>query len=124
MVVINFESEKAISVETEASNNISSAVLSQHEDTRVLHPVTFYSKRTLSCGMQLRMYDKELLVIIRYFEEREAHVESTGHQIQVHSDHRNLEYYVTSNIRKVYGLRLMQDAQGASDGNQVSGCET
>lgn len=93
-----FDPEMAIVVETDVSDYVSAGVLSQHDDEGVLHPVAFYSKKHSPAECNYEIYDKELLAVIRCFEEWRPHLESTGHQIHMLSEHRNLEYFMTSKL--------------------------
>ena len=56
-------------LETDTSNYISASVLSQYGDDGILRPVTFFSKKHSSIKCNYEIYNKELLAIIRYFEE-------------------------------------------------------
>ena len=42
------------------------------------------------------IYDKELLAIIRAFEEWRPELEGAAEQVQVITDHKNLEYFMTT----------------------------
>ena len=42
------------------------------------------------------IYDKELLAIIRGFEEQESELEDTLNPITVQIDYRNLKYFITT----------------------------
>jgi hypothetical protein len=44
------------------------------------------------------MYDKELMAIIRAFEEWRPELEGVLHPIQVLSDHQNLEYFMSMKL--------------------------
>ena len=56
-------------IETDASDYVSAAILSQYNDNGILHPVAFYSKKHSVAECNYDIYDKELLAIIRAFEE-------------------------------------------------------
>ena len=43
-------------------------MLSQYDNNGILHPVVFYSKSMILVKYNYYIYDKELLIIIRYFE--------------------------------------------------------
>lgn len=88
---------------TEASDYISAGVLSQSDDQGMLHPVAYLKKHT-PAESKYKMYDKEFLVVICCFEEWRAHLEVSLEPVEVLSDHRNLEYFMTSkqlNCRQV-----------------------
>ena len=56
-------------VETDFSDYISSKVLSPLGKDGLLHPVTFFSKNLNPAECNYKIYDKELLAIIRCFEQ-------------------------------------------------------
>lgn len=64
-----FDWSKEIILETDASDFVSAGVLSQYDDARVLYPVAFFSKKHSAAECNYEIYDKELLAIIRCFEE-------------------------------------------------------
>lgn len=44
-VLMQFDPERAIIIETDTSDYVSAGILSQHDDAGILHPVAFYSKK-------------------------------------------------------------------------------
>jgi len=90
-ILRHFDYDREIIVETDASDYVSAGILSQHDDDGVLHPVAFYSKKHSPAECNYEIYDKELMAIIRAFEEWRPHLEGSHHPIQVLSDHKNLE---------------------------------
>ena len=68
-ILQHFDPEKECVVETDASDYVSSAVLSQPDHEGVLCPVAFLSRRHLPAECNYKIYDKELLAIVRAFEE-------------------------------------------------------
>ena len=85
-------------METDASDYVSAGVLSQYDDEGILHPVTFFSKKHTPAECNYEIYDKELMAIIRCFEEWRAHLEGSGFPIKVLSDHKNLEYFMSTKL--------------------------
>jgi hypothetical protein len=63
-----------------------------------LRPVAFFSKKHSVTECNYEIYDKELLAIIRCFEEWRPELEGTGSPIKVITDHRNLEYFTTTKL--------------------------
>src|SRR5436853_46895 len=78
-----------------ASDYVSAGVLSQPDDKCVLRPVAFFSKRHSPAECNYEIYDKELLAIVRSFEEWRPHLIGAAHPIKVLTDHKNLEYFAT-----------------------------
>ena len=97
-ILRHFDPEKQCIVETDASDYVSAGILSQYDDDNVLHPVAFFSKKHSPAECNYEIYDKELMAIIRSFEEWQSELESSPHIIQVLSDHRNLEYFMSTKL--------------------------
>ena len=97
-ILQRFDYDKDIIVETDASDYVSAGVLSQYGDDGLLHPVAFFSKKHSPAECNYEIYDKELMAIIRCFEEWRAELQSAANPIQVLSDHKNLEYFMTNKL--------------------------
>ena len=95
-ILAHFDYEKESIVETDASDNVSAGILSQYGDDGLLHPVAFFSKKHTAQEINYEIYDKELLAIIRAFEQWRPELEGSGLPIKILTDHRNLEYYMTT----------------------------
>jgi hypothetical protein len=85
-------------METDASDYVSTGVLSQYDDDGILHPVAFFSKKHSPAKCNYEIYDKELIAIVWAFEEWRLELEGTLHPIQVLSDHKNLEYFMSTKL--------------------------
>ena len=96
LVLMHFDPEKKIVVEVDASDWVVGGVLSQHDDEGILRPVAFFSKKHSPAEVNYEIYDKELMAIVRAFEEWRAELEGAAFPIQVISDHKNLEYFMTT----------------------------
>jgi len=97
-ILRHFNYDREIVVETDASDYVLADVLSQYDDEGTLHPVAFYSKKHSPAECNYEIYDKELLAIVRAFEEWRPHLQGSSHPIQVLSDHKNLEYFMSTKL--------------------------
>ena len=61
--------EREIILETNMSNYISAAIISQYNDNRILHPVAYFSKKHSPAEYNYEIYDKESMALIQCFEE-------------------------------------------------------
>ena len=68
-ILQHFDLEKECVVETDTSDYVSGAVLSQPDYEQVLHPVAFLLYHHLLAECNYKIYDKELLAIVCAFEE-------------------------------------------------------
>ncbi|KAH0610200.1 uncharacterized protein H6S33_011727 [Morchella sextelata] len=97
-ILAHFNPDRKIVIETDASDYVSAGILSQRDNEGILHPVAFFSKKHSPAECNYEIYDKELLAIIRCFEEWRHHLEGAQFPIEVLSDHRNLEYFMTTKL--------------------------
>ncbi|KAH0609145.1 uncharacterized protein H6S33_001373 [Morchella sextelata] len=95
-ILTHFDLEKEITVETDASDYVAAGVLSQYDDNGTLRPVAYFSKKHSPAECNYETYDKELLAIIRSFEEWRPELEGATHPIAVICDHENLEYFMST----------------------------
>ncbi len=68
-VLAYFDSVKQIYIESDSSDFVSVEILSQMKKNDELHSITFFSKNLISAKCNYEIYDKELLVIIKCFEQ-------------------------------------------------------
>jgi hypothetical protein len=68
-VLARFDLDRDVIVETDDSDYVSAGVLSQYDDEGILHPVAFFSKKHSPAECNYEIYDKELIAIVRAFEE-------------------------------------------------------
>jgi hypothetical protein len=104
-ILRHFDYDREIIVETDASNYISASILSQYDDEGILHPVTFFSKKHTPAESNYEIYNKELMAIIRAFEEWRPELEGMLHPIQILSDHKNLEYFMSTKLLNCHQTR-------------------
>jgi hypothetical protein len=70
--------------------------MKQHNSDGVLQPVAFFSKKHTPAKCNYNIYDLELMAIIRAFEEWEPELMGSPQTINVVTDHKNLEYFMTT----------------------------
>jgi hypothetical protein len=93
-----FDHERNVIIEIDASDYVSARVLSQRDDEGVLHPVPYYSKKHSPAECNYDIYDKELMAIIKALEEWRPECEGAAYLLQLITDHKNLEYFITKKL--------------------------
>ena len=83
-------------METDASDYVSAAVLFQPDHEGTLKPVAFMSCQHLLTECNYEIYNKELMAIVKAFEEWRPELEGLPELINVIFDHKNLEYFMSS----------------------------
>jgi hypothetical protein len=97
-ILRHFNHDREVIVETDTPDYISAGILSQYDDEGILHPIAFFSKKHSLAECNYEIYDKELMAIVRAFEEWRPELEGALHPIKVLSDYKNLEYFMTTKL--------------------------
>jgi len=110
-ILKRFEPMRQIVVETDASDFACGAVLSCVIAGR-LHPIAFYSRRMDKAEIDYYIHDNELLTIVAALKEWRRYLDGAHHQIQIYTDHKNLEYFTTTKILNRWEARWAQELAG------------
>lgn len=95
-ILRHFDPKRKIIIETDASDFALGAIISQHDDKNVLHPIAFHSRTYNAAECNYEIYDKEMLAIISAFKEWRHYCEGSQYPITVLCDHENLQYFKTT----------------------------
>jgi hypothetical protein len=91
-----YNPDKPIVIETDASDYADGAVLNQWDEDGKLHPVMFHSRKFGGAEINYDVHDKELLAIVDALKVWEVYVNSNPHEIQIYTDHKNLQTFMTT----------------------------
>jgi len=97
LVLVSPQNSELFCIEADSSDFASGAVLSQRlprEEKWYL--VAFYSKSLSPVERNYEIHDKEMLAIIRALEEWRHFLEGARHPVEIWTDHKNLEYFMTA----------------------------
>ncbi len=93
-VLRHFDLKRQAILKTDALNYVKGEILSQYNDEKVLHLMTFYSKSMILAEINYHIYDKKLLVIIRCFEHWRLKLKCIELLIQMFIDHQTLKIFM------------------------------
>jgi len=97
LVLVSSQDSEPFCIEADSSDFTSGAVLSQRlSGEEKWHPVAFYSKSLSPVGWNYKIHDKEMLAIIRALEEWRHFLEGAQHPVEIWTDRKNLEYFMTA----------------------------
>jgi len=97
LVLVSPQGSEPFCIEADSSNFASGAVLSQQlPEEEKWHPVAFYSKSLSLVEQNYKIHDKEMLTIICTLEEWRYFLEGAQHLVEIWTDHKNLEYFMTA----------------------------
>src|SRR5882724_224993 len=96
-ILVHFNPNNPIVVETDASDYAIAAIISQiSPDDGNIHPIAFYSHSMQPAELNYEIYDKELLASFEAFRQWCNYLEGSTHVALVLSDHKNLKYFATT----------------------------
>jgi hypothetical protein len=94
-VLSYFSSELKTFLESDSFDYVSIEILSQKESDDHIRSVIYFFKTLFFAECNYEIYDKELLTIIRCFEQWRTELQSVEKLINVLTDHKSLEYFMT-----------------------------
>lgn len=95
-ILIHPNFENPFIIETDASDMATAAILSQFSTDGYLHPCAYRSSKITTAEENYDIYDKELLNVVLAFQDWRVYLEGSPHIINVISDHKNLETFLTT----------------------------
>jgi len=97
LVLISPQNSEPFCIEADSSDFASGAVLSQQlPGKEKWHLVAFYSKFLSLVERNYEIYNKEMLAIVHTLEEWRHFLEGARHLVEISTDHKNLEYFMTA----------------------------
>ncbi len=93
-ILRHFDLKRQAILKIDASNYVKDEILSQYNDEKVLHLMTFYSKSMILAEINYDIYDKKLLVIIRCFEHWWLELKCTELFIQMFINYQTLKIFM------------------------------
>src|SRR6266536_3361180 len=83
-------------IETDVSDRVIAGVLSQLHPDGEWYPVAYFSKTMALAEYNYGIHDKEMLAIVRSLDQWRPELQSTAKRIQIFTDHKALEYFMTT----------------------------
>ena len=91
-ILRHFDRFRKVILKTDSSDYVNREVLSQYDDENNLHSMTFYNRNLLFAECNYEIYDKKLLIIVRWRFD----LKTTEILIKIFTDHKNLKYFMIS----------------------------
>ncbi len=93
-ILRHFNLKQQAILKINALNYVKDEILSQYDDEKVLHSMTFYSKSMILAEINYHIYDKKLLVIIQCFKHWWLELKCIELFIQMFIDHQTLKIFM------------------------------
>jgi hypothetical protein len=97
-ILTHFDPHCKCIVETDASDFALDSILSQTTKDKKLQPNAFHSRKFSPAEINYEIYNKELLAIVDCFKAWPRYLEGSLHMVQVVTDHKHLEYFMTTKV--------------------------
>ena len=107
-ILRHFDPSLETQLETDASDFAIGAILSQQFLSR-WHPCAFHSRKMAAAEINYEIHDKEMLAIVAAFKEWRRYLESPATTVMIYTDHKNLEYFMTTKILNRRQARWAQE---------------
>jgi len=97
-ILCHYHPERHKQIETDASHLAKAEILAQYEPDKHWYPLAFYNKCFLPAELNYDVHDKEMVIIVKCFQEWRHFLIGAPEQIVAYTDHKNLEYFNTTKL--------------------------
>ena len=94
-ILQHLDPQRAVTIETDASDYAIGAIYSQPDKNGILHAVAYYSRKLKDPECNYDIHDKELLAIVDALRKWDTYCKTKGPKITIVTDHKNREYWKT-----------------------------
>ncbi len=101
-VLRHFDLKQQAILKINALNYVKDEILSQYNNERVFHLMTFYSKSMILAEINYHIYNKKLLIIIQCFEHWWLELKCTELLIQMFIDYQTLKIFIDHQTLKIF----------------------
>jgi len=95
-VLVALDLNKEMRVEADVLEYTTEEILLMKCKDEKWRPVAFISKLLNEAEKNYKIHDREMLAIIRYLDEWRHLLEGAQNKFEIWSDHKNLEYFMSS----------------------------
>src|SRR5437762_9975206 len=101
-ILRHFDPDLQITLHSDSSGFALSGIISQphldHNGHSLLHPVTYWSRKCTPAECNYDIHDREMLAIVECMKHWRHYLEGSKYPVNVRSDHKNLERFMTTKI--------------------------
>ena len=108
-VLAMYDPELPTVVEADSSGYGLGGVVSQVGLDGLLRPIGFFSRKLTAAEINYQIHDKELLSIVSTIRHFRGELRSCQDQFTILSDHRNLQYFMTSRVLSERQIRWAEE---------------
>ena len=95
-ILRHYNPEYECMIETDASDSVIAGIFSQLHLDGQWYPVAYFSKTIALAECNYEIHDKEILAIVKSLAEWRPELHGTAHRVKIYTDHKALEYFMTT----------------------------
>ncbi len=95
IILCHYNSDHKIVIKINASNYVFKDILFQYNENKILHSVTYFSKKHNSVECNYKIYNKALIIIVCAFKKWWSELENSIYSVEMIMNHKNLEYFMS-----------------------------
>ncbi len=96
IILCYYNSDHKIVIEINASNYVFKDILSQYNENKILHSVTYFSKKHNSVKYNYKIYDKEHMIIVCAFKKWWSKFKDFIYSVKMIMNYKNLKYCMST----------------------------
>src|SRR5437773_1056722 len=96
-ILRHFDPALPVTLHSDSSGFAISGIISQPHDG-LLHPVAYWSRKCTPAECNYDIHDREMLAIVECMKHWRHYLEGSKYPVNVRSDHKNLERFMTTKI--------------------------
>ena len=104
LILCHFDHFWEFILEINSFDYVNEKMLFQYDDEDVLYLMTFYNKNMISTKCNYEIYDKKLLIIIKYLKHWRSKLKATNISIKIFIDHKFLKHFII--IKKLFRRQI------------------
>ena len=97
-ILRHFDPELPTTLHADSSGFAVSGIVSQPDANGFVHPVAFWSLKCTPAECNYDIHDHEMFAIVECFKHWHHYLEGSKHPVHVHTDHKNLETFMSTKI--------------------------
>jgi len=95
IILYHYNSDHKIVIEINTLNYVFKNILFQYDENKILHSVTYFSKKHNSVECNYEIYNKELMIIVCTFEKWWSELENSIYFVKMITNQKNLKYFMS-----------------------------
>ncbi len=94
IILYHYNSDHKIVIKINASNYVFKDIFFQYDENKILHSITYFSKKHNSVECNYEIYNKKFMIIVFTFKKWWSELEDFIYSVKMITNHKNLKYFM------------------------------